>query len=161
MIPTSSGLIYSPKHYSLYTRDGDGVGVWVGGDVAKWNIVWLSVPSVDQYLTPLAHLEIAAGLDCRLIGSVMALARQEMSPVMPGLRSALLEDPNGLLNLIDRLPMKDTYAWGIGGQAWLDTLRQRIRFLTGESDVPSKDVAKAERVVIGNVIHHDFTARSR
>lgn len=52
MLVIKGELCYSPEPPSKYGADGFGHGVMFGHDLQLWNLMYLSIPQVDDFLRP-------------------------------------------------------------------------------------------------------------
>lgn|SRR3990167_4072703 len=159
MIPTTRGFIYSPKHFTEYSKDKDGkpdgIGMWMMDDIAAWNLAWLSFPALDLYLDPaVTHDEIMAEIPVPMLGYVTGLVGKDTVKAYPELRTALFAHPSRLKPVLDSIDLLQTLAGKTGGTEWVATIYQRLGELVGET-LTQPIVHRVQ----GNVVYPDFAAK--
>jgi hypothetical protein len=152
--------LYSPVPSEDYTDSGAGPGAWVGGDLAKWNLLWLTfgdeLESARQGSITFAKL--IHDLSPEKIGIVMACARVEMEDLFPGLSEALVGPLPLFIHVFKSGPVHYLPAHNeIAG--WRDIVLSNAEKLRNEKcdlDDTFIDLRRAEVRVNNNVIEVKF-----
>lgn len=149
--------IYSPKPLQSYTVTVGSHVYRVAKTIPEWNLIWLSLPKVDELLDPgLVITEWAKGFDWTGSGHLAALASFHVE----GCSVADLMGPSPIQFVQDLQDLRDLPAskqmWThLGGQAWIDMMVARAYQSAGMSEV----LAAAKKS--SNVILADFRAKRR
>ncbi|MFZ3012152.1 MAG: hypothetical protein WA045_00470 [Nitrospira sp.] len=164
MIQLASGeWCYSPALPLVYTLHGGGPGDWVKGDLAKWNLIWLTYA---EHLEPLREGRCTMGFFVDKVkpddfGVVAACARPEMSSVFPGLREALTQPLPLFLHVFKNGPAAELPAEVVIPD-WSNRVLQRATEIWKErcqldDQVPL--ISEVEVKVVDNVFHVNFGGR--
>lgn len=166
MIQLASGdWCYSPALPAAYTLHGGGPGDWVLGDLAKWNLIWLTyakhLEPLREGRTTMSHF--VSAVDSNSFGVVAACARPELSELFPGLREALTQPLPLFIHVFKNGPAADMPAEALVPNWSANVLRNaeevwRVRCVL-DDQVPV--IAQVEVKVVDNVFHVDFGGRKR
>jgi hypothetical protein len=150
MITIQNQLCYSPRPPEAYTHNNLGIGNWVKGDIQLWNLLYLSVPELDQYLDGVSVTALPSFMEQKrasYVGEVMAC----LDPKCPShdhTRELLKRDPVDFVKGLVKTPFQILPTYVIHGMKWIETMRERASML-------SASVAKVEAVQ-GNVVYAKF-----
>ncbi|MBP9174099.1 MAG: DUF1566 domain-containing protein [Rhizobiales bacterium] len=111
-----------------YKCEGDTVTYRACDTLAAWNLIWLSLPQVDQLLNPkLDFVEFAKGFDFGNVGRLTALSRWPTDDGQTGVAEMMGPSPIQFVqDLQDYLNLPASSIWlPLGGQAWIDTMVAR------------------------------------
>ncbi len=127
------------------------------GDIVAWNLIWLSVPVVDDLLQQdLNVVSYFARANPRATGMLCAISRfDNMAGVT--IASIMGQSPIQFVqDFQDYFDLPSLLSWGIlGGQAWIDCMVARAYSADGMADVYEAAAKSA------NVIVADFTLKRR
>lgn len=155
---------YPPLHYTVQSKIGPvGHGKWVEGDITKWNLAWLSIPELDNYVNNcgLHPDQIIKSVDSQMFGSVMATVNPACEVLWPGLREALTGSPDEFLKVFRTFNWTDMPPYRENNN-WPSIMITRLTSIRREEPQPVSDAEQrelmeaTERQVIGNVIHATF-----
>lgn len=147
--------IYSPKPLESYTVNVGSQVYRVAKTIPEWNLIWLSLPKVDELLEPnLVITEWAKGFDFKGSGHLSALASfyTESCSVADLMGPSPVQFVQDLQDFRDLPASKEMWAH-LGGLAWIDMMTARAYQSAGMSEV----LAAARES--SNVILADFRAR--
>jgi hypothetical protein len=149
--------IYSPKPIEDYRDRHGSYTQMLTEDMGAWNLIWLSMPTVDLLLDTTVPLkEFTAQFNSQAAGSLIALAAfftedgKSISSLMGPSPVAFAQD------LQDRYDLAESKCWTfLGGQVWIDTMMARAYESEGKSDIFQAAKQSA------NVIIADFGLKRR
>jgi len=141
--PFSNGVLFSPTHPQTYRANGLCQVDWCEGDVASWNLIYLSLPLVDEYTT--AKCDPQEGPKPEAWGALLALASPDLSKTLPGLRQALQTSPSEFLRVSQQLTFHGV-AFDLLGKVWVNQMKARALALSPER---AKIDAMIDNVVFG------------
>lgn len=159
MISTEEGICYSPYPRSAYMRETDGVPWGITSffdrpeDLQMWNIMWLSLPSLDDYLAEppdRANWDaISKGLDTFLMGMLLrALYDDEDRGDFgdPPIREMLKLPPLEFMRQLRKRPYRTLSAYIEYGEVWMNTMQKRAQLSEEASGKPISFPEKGEKV---------------
>lgn len=152
MIGIDGQICYSPEPPEAYTRSGLGHGLWPKGDIAMWNMMWLSFPELDGYLNENLTLKhMMDSIDTRKVGMVMSITEPILEHKLIGLRDSLKKMPQHFLVFADTFPWERMYVYKDLGEEWVTMMRRR-------ANLANSEVLKVNAVEksFGNVIRGSF-----
>ena len=149
---------YSPQPIGDYLiRVGEHTFPVDEDRLAAWNLIWLSIPQVDDMLDP--KLDRKKFFESFPSGAAGGLAGIEMSVSYQGIPLERVMGQSAVAFVTDYQEMFDyqlTAGWKqLGGQDWLDTMMRRAYQADGLSSVYEAAASSA------NVILADFTSMRR
>jgi len=155
---------YPPLHYTVQSEIGPaGPGKWVEGDIPKWNLAWLSIPEIDNYVNNCGMKPgaILKSVDPKMFGTLMATAAAECDFIWVGLRDALTGPPDEFLKVFRTFDWTEMPPYKVNNN-WPSIMITRLTSIRREDPRPVSDAEQrepmqaTERQVTGNVIHATF-----
>lgn len=163
MVKTKHGIRYSPRPIADYAPvvDGQPTGVMQFYDdernVATWNLLWLSVPEVDGYLTapPEGFKEVTRSLPSLRMGLVLRAFIMDDKELFgsPPLAEMLRQlPPLEFMRQLRSRPYQDLCLYDAFGEEWMATMLKRAQLSEGGVDKPisESNVVQLRRVSLSS-----------
>lgn len=165
MIKLSDGRwCYSPALPEAYTMNGLGPGDWAQGDLARWNIAWLTfAPFLESYREGKISIQyLIQSVVPEHFGIVAATARHEMADIFPGLRSALTGPLPLFIHTFRSGPSHMLPAYEVIPEWTSRVLAQAEETFRLKCDLEDTlpKVSRAEIAVVDNVVRVNFRKSS-
>lgn len=152
---------YSPYEPVAYTLHGSGPGSWVNGDIAAWNLVWLTYRDEleDYRLGKIGIVDLLKVMPAKDFGVVIASVAPELEEIVPGLRSTLVKPLPLFLHTMKTLDISMLQAVHLFGGEWRERVLSSAMQIWNQKNelddmVPVVSNVKVETV--GNVLHVRF-----
>lgn len=153
MININGDLCWSPLPPEAYGESPIGHGPMCNGDIQMWNLMYLSYPQVDGYLTAGDKLAFYQSHPISTIANVRSsLNGSESQRLFPGLRDALRRAPHLFLEDLWRMQW-ELIPMYLDDKSWTDIIQVRAKEIDTNTNL-ERVAAVTHRE--GNVINVKF-----
>ena len=166
MIKLENSWCYSEYLPQAYTWQGAGPGSWVGNDLAKWNLIYLTFRGhLDAFVRgEISIQQLMARIDPKDFGVVSATTRMELGAYMPEIRPTLV----GPISLfIHRFPTWDLDvlpASSLFDGCWANIVMENAKAIwewCNDTDDVVANIQDTEVKVVDNVIKVVFNKKAK